>query len=419
MKLLRTIFGNDVRILGGRDFQTLLLANILPPLGTSLLSPILESLIGPFGTSAADIGLMISFFTAPAIVMVPIAGVLSDRYGRKPILVSALVLFGVAGSAIAFTAEYRVALGLRLLQGVAFGGMTPIIITSIGDIYTGVEEATAQGFRLAGAGLAQAVFPLLAGVLVGIAWHYPFFIYAMALPIAATVFIYLDEPTDRETATAARSVPGTPNRSIQDLYQLVRQRRVLAIVVARGLPMFPFIGFLTYNSIVVVRVAGGTPAQAGLLVAIVSLTFAAAATQAGRLTDLFESRFYPLLFANVCLGLGLTVFLFAPSYSVAGLGVAVLGVGFGLALSLYRSIITGLAGESLRGGLVSLAEALGRLASTIAPLFMGGIIAIATRQVDLATAVQIAGMGMVVIGSLGGVLCLYVARTAASTQYEA
>lgn len=183
--------------------------------------------------------------------------------------------------------------------------------------------------------------------------------------------------------------------------------------------MFPFIGFLTYNSIVVVRVAGGTPAQAGLLVAIVSLTYAAAATQAGRLTDLFESRFYPLLFANICLGLGFTVFLFAPSYSVACLGVAVLGVGFGLALSLYRSIITGLAGESLRGGLVSLAEALGRLASTIAPLFMGGIIAIAARQVDLATAVQIAGMGTVVIGSLGGVLCLYVARTAPSTQYEA
>jgi hypothetical protein len=43
-----------------------------------MLSPVLESLIDPFGTSAANIGLMISFFTAPAIVVIPIAGVLGD-----------------------------------------------------------------------------------------------------------------------------------------------------------------------------------------------------------------------------------------------------------------------------------------------------------------------------------------------------
>ncbi|MEF8869616.1 MAG: MFS transporter, partial [Haloarculaceae archaeon] len=195
MAPLESLFGDDAAVLRDADFQTLLLANVLPPLGAALLSPILDSLIDPFGTSAADIGLLVSFFTAPAIVVIPVAGAISDRYGRKPVLVAALVLFGVAGSAIAFTTEYRVALALRTLQGVAFGGLTPIIITSLGDIYEGTAEATAQGIRFTGSGLTQTVFPLLSGSLVAVAWQYPFLIYAIALPVAAVVALRFEEPT--------------------------------------------------------------------------------------------------------------------------------------------------------------------------------------------------------------------------------
>ena len=139
MLSLQSLFGDDAAIIRERDFRLLLLANVLPVLGSSLLSPVLNSLIEPFGTSPADVGLMISVFTAPGIVIIPVTGVLADRYGRKPVLVTALVVFGLAGSAIALTTEFRIALGLRLLQGVGFAGISPIIITSIGDLYAGAK----------------------------------------------------------------------------------------------------------------------------------------------------------------------------------------------------------------------------------------------------------------------------------------
>jgi len=425
--LLEPLFGDDATILRHRDFQTLLLANVLPPLGAALLSPILDSLIEPFGTSAADIGLLISFFTAPAIVVIPVAGVLSDRHGRKPVLVAALVLFGAAGSAIAFTTEYRVALALRSLQGVAFGGITPVIITSLGDIYDGTAEATAQGIRFTGSGLTQTVFPLLSGALVAVAWQYPFFIYAMALPVAVVVALGFEEPTrndendaderDRNGVDTERNGAGSvgaDGKGVEDsrlraLFRLVRQRRVAALVVARGLPLTVWIGFVTYNSIVVVRFLGGTPTQAGALVAVGSLAYAVVASQAGRVTARFDSRLHPLVAANLCLGAGFGLFVLAPSLPVAVVGIAVSGAGFGLALALYRSIITGLAGESLRGSLVSLAEAFGRVVATATPILMGGVIAVVTPRVGLEAAVQVAGIGAAVVGGAGGVVVLLVA----------
>jgi MFS family permease len=422
---LEALFGDDATVLRDSDFRTLLLANVLPPLGGALLSPILDSLIDPFGTSTADIGLLMSAFTAPAIVVIPVAGALSDRYGRKPVLVAALVLFGLSGSAIAFTTDFRVALVLRLFQGAAFGGITPVIITSLGDIYDGTAEATAQGIRFTGSGLTQTVFPLVSGALVAVAWQYPFLIYAIALPVAAVVALRFEEPTredgSRSVATGegdggneqdgedGEDAPEGESR-LRALLGLVRQRRVAALVLARGLPLTVWIGFITYNSIVVVRFLGGTPAQAGGLVSVGSLAYAVAASQAGRITARFDSRLYPLIAANLCLGAGFALFLLAPSLAVAAVGIFVSGAGFGVALALYRSIITGLAGESLRGSLVSTAEAFGRVVATATPILMGGVIVVATPRVGLVSAVQLAGLGAAAVGGLGGVLALLVAN---------
>ena len=163
MALLRSVFGEDAIILRDANFRLLLSATVFPILGTALVSPILESVIDPFEASPASIGLMISFLTAPAIIVIPFTGVLADRYGRRPVLVVALLLFGSGGSAIALTTDFRTILGLRAIQGVGFAGLVPIITASIGDMYDGEREVSGQGLRMFVNGVSGAVFPLLAG----------------------------------------------------------------------------------------------------------------------------------------------------------------------------------------------------------------------------------------------------------------
>jgi MFS family permease len=420
---LRSLFGDDASVLDDRRFQLLLLANLLPPLGTALLSPVLDSLIEPFGTSAADIGLMMSAFTAPPALVIPIAGLLADRYGRKPVLVVSLVVFGAAGSAIAFTTDYTVVLSLRLVQGAAFGGLTPVIITSIGDLYAGTREATAQGLRFTGSGLAQTAFPLLAGLLVTVAWQAPFLIYAMAFPIALLVALRFEDPrgdgaNERGGASDGSADAPTGRAYAAALFALVRTPRVLSLVLARGLPIVVWIAFLTYNSIVVVRLQGGTPGQAGLLVSLGSLAYATTASQAGRITALFDSRFAPLVVAHVCLSAGLVAVLYAPTTALSALGITVSGAGFGTALSLYRSVVTGLAPEELRAGVVSLAEANGRVVATLTPVALGAAIAAGQPVFGFAGAVQLAGVGAAVVSGGGGVLCLLVAKAVPKTAAE-
>jgi len=402
----RWVLGDDADILDDGQFLLLLLMNVVAPLGTALLSPILDSLVDPFGTSAANIGLMISTFTAPAIVMIPVAGVLADRYGRRPPLVFGLLCFGTAGTAVALTTDFRVALALRLLQGVGFAALSPVVITSIGDLYTGTREATGQGIRFASSGLVQAVFPLLAGVLVVLAWQIPFLLQVIAFPIAVAVYLWFQEPVDPDTDDTDASRP--VREQFGDLWALVSQRRAAAMVVARGTPVIVWIGFLTYNSILVVRVLDGTPAQAGLLAAVGSLSYATSATQAGRITAYFERRLYILVAMNGVLVAGVTVVFLAMTLRVAYLGIVLTGIGFGVLLSLYRSIMTDLAPPSLRGGLVSLGEGMGRLTATLTPIGMGAGIAFGTPRVGFATSVQLVGVGSGVVAAAAGIACLLV-----------
>lgn len=421
MPALDSLFGDDASVLDDRRFQLLLLANLLPPLGTALLSPVLDSLIEPFGTSAANVGLLMSAFTAPPILLIPVAGLLADRYGRKPVIVGSLVLFGAAGSAIASTTDFRVVLGLRLLQGVAFGGLTPVIITSIGDLYAGTREATAQGLRFTGSGLAQTVFPLLSGLLVAVAWQLPFLVYAMAFPIAVLVALRFEEPStgvDGGTERPATETDGGSASYRRQLLGFVRRPRVASLVFARGLPVVVWIAFLTYNSIVVIRFQGGTPGQAGLLVSLGALAYALSASQAGRITALFDSRFVPLLVGTLCTGAGFIGMLYAPAPRLAAGGVAVAGAGFGTSLSLYRSVVTGLAPRHLRAGVVAVAEANGRALATLTPIAMGALIAAGRPTVGFAGAVRLAGVGAAVLSGVGGIVCLAVAKRSPKTAAE-
>ncbi|MUV60492.1 MFS transporter [Halobacterium sp. CBA1126] len=408
-----SIAGADTDILRERPFQLLLLINVLPPLGTALLSPVLGSLVEPLGASTANVGLLMSAFTAPAIFVIPVAGVVSDRFGRRPVLIFGLLWFGLTGTAIALVSTFEAALALRFLQGVGFAALTPIIITSLGDLYAGTKEATAQGLRFTGSGLSQTVFPLAAGVLVGFAWQYPFLLYAVAFPVAAVVYVYFEEPLDDPGRDDS---DGDFREQLGDLRTLVEHRRAWTMVVARGTANLAWFGFLTYNSILVVDVLDGTPAQAGLLAALASLTYALAASQAGRIADLFDDRIYPLLALNVSMGAGLALVFLAPSLPVAAVGVVFMGAGFGLVLSIYRSIVTTLAPPSLRGGLVSLSEGSGRAAATMTPILMGAAIALSASSLGFTTAVRAVGVGTGLLGAGTGIACLLAMSAAAPIE---
>ncbi|WP_224448520.1 MFS transporter [Haloprofundus salilacus] len=426
MGLSTRLFGDDAALLSNRSFQLLLLASVSSPLGSSVVSPVLDSLRGPLGATEAQVALLMAAFTAPAIVCIPLVGMLSDRYGRKPVLTAGLTLFGLAGIAIPLTTEFRVVVGLRLLQGVGYTGIAPVLITSVGDLFDGDREAAAQGLRFTTVGLSLTVFPLLAGALVALSWRYPFYLFALALPTALAVALFFDDPTlDSEGAgdtveTATNGGEATEDTSppdddspstLQALSVVLRNRRVAATLLGRAVPSFLWFTFLTYVSIVVARVLGGSAGEAGVLVALASVASSVSATQVGRLTAAFDRRAIPLFATLVCTAVGVAALGLSPSLPVAGLGSVAVGAGFGVVLSLYRSTISTLATDELRGSLVSVGESLGRVGSTTAPILLGGTVALLEPRLGSVVAIRSMLVGVAVLTVVVGGFFLYLGET--------
>jgi ACDE family multidrug resistance protein len=400
--LATRLVGDDADVVADPRFRVILLGSVVSPMGASLVSPLLDSLVGIYGVSEARIGLVMAAFTAPAIVAIPLVGLVSDRYGRKPVLTAGLATFGAAGAALAFTADFRAVLALRLLQGIGFTGIAPVLIAATGDLFTGDREATAQGVRFTTVGLSLALVPVLAGLLVALAWQYPFALFALGLPAAAVVHVYFEEPT-----TAANG--GDAARNVRRLGAALRRPRLGLVLLGRTVPSILWFGFLTYNSIVVVRFLGGSPGAAGALVGVASVASSVGGTQVGRLTAAFETRRVPLLAGTAASGLGLGGVALAPSLPVAGVGAVVVGAGFGVVLTLYRSTISTLAPNDLRGSLVSLGESAGRLGSTLTPVVMGGAVALATPRYGFEAAVRGTLLGVVGCGVAVGVVAVVLA----------
>jgi hypothetical protein len=246
------------------------------------------------------------------------------------------------------------------------------------------------------------VFPFVSGLLVGLAWQAPFLLYAVALVAAAVVLACFEEPGGRARADGGRW-------SVRALASLARRPDVAATLVGRTVPSFLWFVFLTHNSLLVVRVLGGTPGHAGAVVAVASAASSLATTQVGRLTARFGSSRVPLALSLSVLAAGVALVGVAPSIAAVGVGSVVAGAGFGVVLTLYRSTLTAVATDDVRGGLVSVGESVGRLGSTVAPVVLGLAVVATRADLGFTGAVRATTVASVLCATAVGLVAVVVA----------
>ncbi len=143
-------------------------------LGVSSLTPAFPKIGETFNITLKEVGLLITIFTLPGIFLTPVLGILSDRYGRKIILVPSLLLFGVAGGCCYFAADFQRLLILGFRQGAGAASLGSLNVTILGDIYSGKNRVAAMGYNASVISVGTAGFPLIGGVLATFGWHYPF-----------------------------------------------------------------------------------------------------------------------------------------------------------------------------------------------------------------------------------------------------
>src|ERR1700722_18294064 len=152
--------------------------------GASLLYPVLPVLAGDLKVDPTRIGLVMAAFTAPAVVLAPLFGMIADLHGRRWILIFGLALFGLAGSLAGLALSYSWLLALRALQGVGMSALSPLTIVLISDLVPEHREIHNQGYKVVIDRIAMILLPVLGGVLAGISGRGAFRPFFLTLSLA-------------------------------------------------------------------------------------------------------------------------------------------------------------------------------------------------------------------------------------------
>ena len=135
--------------------------------------------------------------TMPALIIAvtaPFAGLLLDKWGRKPVILLSLIVYGIAGSSGYWMDTLSGILIGRAFLGLATAGIMSGIITLIGDLFEGEELNSFMGYQGAALGVGGLIFLALAGVLADIGWRYPFLIHLHAFIVLPGVIFAIKEP---------------------------------------------------------------------------------------------------------------------------------------------------------------------------------------------------------------------------------
>lgn len=114
--------------------------------------------------------------TLPALFIVigsPIAGLIVDRFGRKPLLLLSTVLYGLAGSSGLYLGRLPAILAGRAFLGIAVIGVMVSATILIADYYSSPARAAFMGLQAGFMGLGGVLFLTLGGALAQQSWRYP------------------------------------------------------------------------------------------------------------------------------------------------------------------------------------------------------------------------------------------------------
>ncbi|HBK86489.1 MAG TPA: MFS transporter [Firmicutes bacterium] len=326
-------------------------------LSNSMLIPVLPLMQSKMQLTPFQVGLIVTAFSVPAGLTIPLAGYISDKFGRKFVIVPALFIFGLggllAGLAASFTSRpFTWILGARILQGLGGGGTYQMAMALTGDIFQSSERAKALGLLESANGLGKVVSPILGSLAGLIVWFAPFFLYPLlAVPIAIGVWIKVNEPRRERQHNSIREYLGQIGRILSSNALSLTAAFLTGLVV-----LFMLFGLLSYLSDILEDGYTIKGLKKGFIIAIPVLSMA--------ITSYLSGAWLQKQAGKTCkwvsvVGTGLVaIAVIFPAFTTnlyLLLAAATLqGIGTGGALPAINLLITGTADQRERGMITAL-----------------------------------------------------------------
>lgn len=366
-------------------------------LSNSMLIPVLPLMQAQMQLTPFQVGLIITAFSVPAGLTIPILGYLSDRFGRKIVIVPALFIFGLGGllagiAALLTSRPFPLILAARILQGVGGGGTYQMAMALTGDIFQSSERSKALGLLESSNGLGKVVSPILGSLAGLIIWFAPFFVYPiLSVPIAIGVWLKVKEPEREPEHDSAKAY-------FLQIGQIFKRNALslVAAFVAGGLVLFMLFGLLSYLSDALEDNYGIEGLRKGFVIAIPVLGMA--------VTSYLSGVWLQKQTGKVCkwisiIGLGLVaIALVFPAFTnnlyLLVAAATLQGVGTGGTLPAINLLITGAAAQSERGMITALYGTARFFGAAFGPPMFGLLVAKSKPLLFVASAIIVALMGI-------------------------
>lgn len=384
----------------GRIWEFIAIATVpmVLVLGNSMLVPILPDMQQILGISKFQSSLVITLFSFAAGLFIPVLGYLSDRFGRKAIIIPSLILYGAAGILAGFGAvwkSYTVIIAARTIQGLAAAGTAPIAMALVGDMYKGGTESKALGLTEASNGAGKVISPILGSLLALIVWYAAFFAFPIfcALSLVAMIWLIKEPKRDKQPQKLGEYISG-----IKATFKK-KGRWLITSFFAGSLGLFILFGVLFYLSNVLEKDPYNIDGvKKGLVLAIPLLGMVTTSYITGSVIKKNGIVIRWLMNIGLILmtvSLAASIFFFKNLYLFIGL-LTISSIGTGLLLPCLNTMITGSVSKEERGMITSLYSSLRFLGVAAGPPLFGWMMGISDRIVFISvSALSLLALGLV------------------------
>jgi ACDE family multidrug resistance protein len=326
-------------------------------LGNSMLIPVLPEMKAKLGITQFQVSLVITLFSVTAGIVIPFAGYLSDRLGRKVVIITSLALYGTGGIIAGLAAwwmkenAYWVILVSRALQGLGAAGTAPIAMALVGDLYKGAAESKVLGLTEASNGTGKVVSPIIGSLLALIVWYAAFFAFPILclLSILAVMFL-IKEPKMKKK-------PPAVSKYLKEIKTIFKKkgRWLIACFFTGSLALFILFGVLFYLSDILETQYKIDGVNKGFILAIPLLGMVITSYTTGSKIKKNGKLMRMLMLIGLLMMTGslAAIIFFDQLYIFIGL-LTISSIGTGLILPCLNSIIIGAVQKEERGMITSL-----------------------------------------------------------------
>lgn len=253
----------------------------LGPLSTDFYLPALPAITTALATDVATTQLTLSVFLVGFGVGQLAYGPLSDRYGRRPVLLFGLVVYVLASVACALAPSIDMLIAARFLQALGACAGPVLGRAIVRDLYGPQDSARMLSHIGTAMALAPLAGPVLGGFLtVSFGWRATFVFLTLFSALQAGVTLrMLGESNRHLDPTATR-----PGRMLANFATLLRDRRYLGVLLCNGLAYAGLFAFISASPFVFINMFGFSPQAMGLAFGVMVSGYMVGTTVSGRLS---------------------------------------------------------------------------------------------------------------------------------------